>query len=43
MTDDRLAEVWVAEAAKIGKPEEQFTAEDWRLLKEAVLKRTAKF
>jgi hypothetical protein len=41
--DDKLAEVWIAEAAKIGKAEEQFTPADWSALKEAVLKRTSTF
>jgi hypothetical protein len=43
VTDEKLAEVWVAEATKIGKAEEQFTPVDWWNLKEAVLAATAKF
>jgi hypothetical protein len=42
-TEEKLAEVWIAEATKIGRPEEQFTAEDWMCVKNAVLKQTSKF
>lgn len=43
VTDDKLAEVWVAEAAKFNKGEDAFTPVDWWNLKEAVLATTAKF
>lgn len=43
VTDEKLAEVWIAEATKIGKPEDQFTADDWHTVKEAVHAVTSKF
>jgi hypothetical protein len=43
MSDAKLAEIWVDEATKIGKAEEQYTSADWATLKLAVQKRTAKF
>ena len=43
ITDEKLAEVWVAEATKIGKAEDQFTPEDWATVKTAVQNQTATF
>jgi hypothetical protein len=43
ITDEKLAEVWIAEATKIGKPEDQFTSADWVTVKDAVLKQTGVF
>jgi hypothetical protein len=43
VTDEKLAEVWIAEVAKIGKDEKDFTPADWATVKEAVLKQTSKF
>lgn len=43
VTDEKLAEIWIAEGAKIDKAESQFTPEDWATLQEAVLKQTSKF
>lgn len=35
-TDEKLAETWIAEGQKIGKPEGQYTSADWTALKDAV-------
>ena len=43
VSDDRLAEAWIAEGAKIGKNEDQFTPADWEAVKNAVLALTSKF
>ena len=43
VTDEKLAEVWIAEATKIGKAEDQFTPSDWKTLKDAVLAQVAIF
>ena len=43
VTDEKLAEVWIAEATKIGKAEDQFTPDDWTTLKNAVYAQTAIF
>jgi len=43
ITDEKLAEVWIAEATKIGKAEDAFTADDWKTVKEAVLKQVSVF
>ena len=43
ITDEKLAEIWIAEATKIGKPEDAFTADDWKTVKEAVLKQVSVF
>jgi hypothetical protein len=43
VTDDKLAEVWVAEGAKIGKTEDKFTSADWETVKIAVQNQTAIF
>jgi len=37
VSDEKLAEVWVAEATKIGKAEAKFTPKDWAAVKTAVL------
>jgi hypothetical protein len=37
ITDAKLAEIWLAEAGKINKPEDAFTHADWATVKEAVL------
>ena len=43
VSDDLLAEAWIAEATKIGKPEDQFTSIDWFTVKEGVLALTSVF
>ena len=43
VTDEKLAEVWIAEATKIGKAEDQFTPADWAALKDAVVAVTGVF
>ena len=43
VTDEKLAEVWIAEATKIGKAEDQFTPADWAALKDAVVAATGVF
>jgi hypothetical protein len=41
--DEKLAEIWVAEAQKLGKNEDKFTPADWLTLKNAVLALVSKF
>jgi hypothetical protein len=43
VTDEKLAEVWVAEGGKIGKTEDKFTSADWEAVKVAVQSQTAIF
>lgn len=43
VTEEKLAEVWVSEGAKIGKAEEEFTSDDWKTVKDAVIELTKKF
>jgi hypothetical protein len=43
VSDEKLAEVWIAVATSLGKPEEKFTAADWKAVKDAVLVQTSKF
>jgi hypothetical protein len=43
VTDEKLAEAWLAEAAKIGKGEDEFTPADWATVRDAVVKATSKF
>jgi hypothetical protein len=42
-TDEKLAEAWLAEAAKIGKGEDDFTPADWATVRDAVVNETSKF
>jgi hypothetical protein len=43
ITDEKLAEVWIAEATKIGKAEDAFTSADWLTVKNAVLAQVSVF
>jgi hypothetical protein len=43
ITDEKLGEVWLAEAAKIGKDEDKFSPADWATVRDAVVKETSKF
>jgi hypothetical protein len=42
-SDEKLAEIWIVEATKIGKPEDQFTPTDWATVKNAVLDQVSRF
>ena len=43
VTDEKLAEVWIAEVTRIGKAEDDFTPADWKTVKDAVHKETGMF
>jgi len=43
VTDAKLAEVWIAEGAKIGKNEDEFTSDDWAAVQKAVLDQVSVF
>jgi hypothetical protein len=43
VTDEKLAEIWIAEVSKINADDSKLTAEEWATVKEAVMKQTAKF
>lgn len=41
--DEKLAEIWIAEGAKIGKAESAFTSADWATVQEAVIQTISTF
>jgi hypothetical protein len=43
VSDEKLAEVWIAEVSKLGKAEDAFTPDDWTKVAQLVLNQTAKF
>ena len=43
VSEEQLATVWISEGSKIGKVEDQFTSDDWKTVKDAVIALTKKF